>query len=79
MLSSTITTKGQVTIPYEIRQQLHLKPGDKVAFIVEEGHVILSGKINNIEAAFGLVKSKRSVSLSQMEKAIKKGGGDDRS
>lgn len=31
-----ITTKGQITIPVEIRKKLHLKPGDKVLF-VEEG------------------------------------------
>ena len=34
-----ITTKGQITIPVEIRKKLHLKPGDKVLFI-EEGNKI---------------------------------------
>ena len=30
-----ITTKGQVTIPLEIREQMHLQPGGEVEFIVE--------------------------------------------
>ncbi len=76
MLSSSITTKGQVTIPYAIRQQLHLKPGDKVAFTVEDNHVILTHKIDDVEAAFGLVKAKRSVSIEQMEEVIRKGGSE---
>ena len=30
-----VTTKGQVTIPLEIREQLDIQPGDEVEFIVE--------------------------------------------
>jgi antitoxin PrlF len=40
---SPITTKGQITIPGEIRRHLKLNPGDRVEFIVEpDGKVILS-------------------------------------
>jgi len=38
---ATITSKGQVTIPQEVRQRLGLKQGDQVAFIVENGVTIL--------------------------------------
>ncbi len=34
-----VTTKGQITIPVEIRKKLHLKPGDKVLFIEEDGKI----------------------------------------
>lgn len=34
-----VTTKGQITIPVEIRKKLHLKPGDKVLFIEEGGRI----------------------------------------
>jgi len=34
-----ITTKGQVTIPVEVREQLHLQPGAEVEFVVE-GNVV---------------------------------------
>ena len=38
---STVTSKGQVTIPKEIRNFLKIKPSDKVNFEVENGRVIL--------------------------------------
>ena len=38
---STVTSKGQVTIPKEIRIFLKIKPSDKVDFEVENGRVIL--------------------------------------
>lgn len=38
---STVTSKGQVTIPKEIRTFLKIKPSDKVDFEVENGRVIL--------------------------------------
>ena len=34
-----VTTRGQVTIPVEIREQLGIQPGDEVEFIVE-GNVV---------------------------------------
>ena len=32
---STITSKGQVTIPAEVRRHLALKTGDRIAFVLE--------------------------------------------
>ncbi len=78
MLSSALTTKGQVTVPREIRLRLKLQAGDKVGFIVENNHVVLIRKQNNIEAAFGIYRAKRHVSLEEMEKAIKNRGECDR-
>jgi antitoxin PrlF len=34
--SSTISSKGQVTVPLEIRHRLGLKQGDRVEFVVEK-------------------------------------------
>lgn len=36
-----ITTKGQITIPVEIRKILNLKDGDKVVFMAENGKVVM--------------------------------------
>lgn len=30
-----VTTKGQVTIPMEVRERLNIQPGDEVEFVVE--------------------------------------------
>jgi antitoxin PrlF len=39
--SSTISSKGQVTVPLEIRLRLGLKPGDRVEFVVESERTVL--------------------------------------
>ncbi len=39
--SSTISSKGQITVPQEVRRRLGLEPGDRVEFVVEEGRTIL--------------------------------------
>lgn len=37
-----ITSKGQITIPVQIRKKLNLKEGDKVIFIEEDGKIIFA-------------------------------------
>ncbi|MDR3070673.1 MAG: AbrB/MazE/SpoVT family DNA-binding domain-containing protein [Propionibacteriaceae bacterium] len=39
--TSTITSKGQVTIPAEIRREFGFNPGQLVTFRVEEGNVLI--------------------------------------
>jgi antitoxin PrlF len=37
MAKAKVTSKGQITLPKEIRDQLGLEPGDEVDFYVEDG------------------------------------------
>ncbi len=37
MAKTRITTKGQVTIPKEVRERLGLRPGDELEFTEEDG------------------------------------------
>lgn len=39
--SSTISSKGQITVPQEIRKRLGLEPGDRVEFVVEGGRTFV--------------------------------------
>ncbi len=39
--TSTISSKGQVTVPIEVRHRLGLKEGDRVEFVFEDGRTIL--------------------------------------
>ncbi|MGH9604705.1 MAG: AbrB/MazE/SpoVT family DNA-binding domain-containing protein [Terracidiphilus sp.] len=39
--SSTISSKGQVTVPLEVRKRLGLRAGDRVEFDFESGRTIL--------------------------------------
>lgn len=76
MNSSALTAKGQITIPADIRRQLGLHPGDKVGFLIEDNHVVLFRKENDIEASFGICHPKTSASLDDIEDAIHKRGGN---
>jgi AbrB family looped-hinge helix DNA binding protein len=39
--SSTISSKGQITVPIEIRRRLGVKQGDRVEFVIDNGRAIL--------------------------------------
>jgi AbrB family looped-hinge helix DNA binding protein len=39
MLHSTVTKKGQTTIPGEVREALNIKPGDRLEYALESDHV----------------------------------------
>lgn len=53
---STITSKGQVTIPAEIRRVLGLKPQDKIIFRVVQGKVEVEPLPMTLEEAYGSVQ-----------------------
>jgi len=58
-MESTITVKGQATIPKAIREHLRLKPGDRVKFFVHpDGSVVLLPKLS-ASALRGMIKSRR--------------------
>jgi AbrB family looped-hinge helix DNA binding protein len=54
---STLTRKGQVTVPVAIRRALGLKRGDKVAFTLEAGTVRLVRSPSVAERTAGALKS----------------------
>ena len=70
MLSSAVTTKGQVTIPAELRERFGIKPGDRVGFVEEGDKIVLQRQETAIEAVFGIVKAGKSATLGQMEEAV---------
>ncbi len=72
MQTSTLTSKGQVTIPAEVRRRPGLRAGDRVGFIVEKGEVRLVLSESRIEAAFGICKVDTSVSVEEMEQIIRR-------
>jgi AbrB family looped-hinge helix DNA binding protein len=61
MTSTTLTSKGQVTIPKSVRQQLGLRQGSRVAFVVEGDHAVMRPALPARAApasGFGMVKVK---------------------
>lgn len=51
-LLSSVSPKGQVTLPIEIRRQLGIKPKDKVAFRLEQGKVELTPARSPLEESY---------------------------
>lgn len=69
-LTSTVTQKGQVTIPLMIRQALGLKPKERVIFIKDDDRVYLKPAVNFLDLA-GSIKTKKPFDIRAMEKAAK--------
>lgn len=76
MPTATVTSKGQVTIPKEVRDALHLRAGHRLDFEVrEDGNVLIRPRTLDVMKLYGIVKSKRKkpVTLEEMDLAIAKG------
>jgi AbrB family looped-hinge helix DNA binding protein len=56
---SIVTRKGQVTVPVEIRRELDLKEGDRIAFVMREGEVRLVRTGSVVERTAGALKSRK--------------------
>ena len=76
MITGTLSSKGQITIPKKIRELLKAEISDKIVFIpLGNGEVMISTKQNSATELFGMLKHKRlakPVSLEEMESAIQK-------
>ncbi len=63
MLTTSVTSKGQVTLPKNIRQQLGIRKGSKLQAVLVEGHIELYVK-NTVaivpSSGFAMLKSKRA-------------------
>lgn len=81
MPSATVTSKGQVTIPKEIRRALKVGAGDRLDFVVEgPGRVVVRPGAADIEDLKGLLHrpGMKAVSLDEMEAAIARQHGRQR-
>ncbi|MGH8489021.1 MAG: AbrB/MazE/SpoVT family DNA-binding domain-containing protein [Gammaproteobacteria bacterium] len=76
MATATLTSKGQVTIPLEVRQRLGLDAGDRIEFVeLEGGEYAIRPVIDDIRLLKGLLrKPKRPVTVEDMNKIIRAPG-----
>ena len=59
MIESKVTFKGQINLPKSIRDHLHLKPGQRVGFEIDErGLVRLHAKNVDLRSLRGIVKAR---------------------
>ncbi len=74
MASATITSKGQVTIPKDVRDALGLHQGDRLEFSVEnDGTIRVRRKTRTLTDLVGIVKTDRRATIQEIETAIRRG------
>ncbi|MCI0420712.1 MAG: type II toxin-antitoxin system PrlF family antitoxin [Acidobacteria bacterium] len=75
MPSATLTSKGQTTIPKEVRELLKLHPGDRLEFFIQgDGTVVLKPATVDVRDLKGLLArpGMKVVSLPDMNAAIRR-------
>ena len=57
---ATVTSKGQITLPKEVRDRLGIHPGSEVEFEIEDGRAIMHKRVSEeaIERWQGYLKGK---------------------
>ena len=80
MSTATLTSKGQITIPADVRRELNVDAGDRVEFVqIEPGRyelVAATRSVRELKGMFG--KATRRVSIEEMNAAIAKKGSSAR-
>lgn len=69
-MATTVTTKGQVTIPRRVRDLLGIEPGSAVAFeVAEDGRVILNkvGRAPRPPGRFAELRGRASAGMTTEE------------
>jgi AbrB family looped-hinge helix DNA binding protein len=77
MQESTVTTRGQTTLPRDVRTALELGPGDRVRYVILDGEVRLLKARPVAELAGFLARPGReAVGLEEMDEAIAAGAAE---
>ncbi len=76
MAAATLTSKGQITIPSQVREALGLGAGDRVEFVEEgKGKFAIVAATRPVQELKGLIpKPVKPVSVEQMNAAIARRG-----
>ena len=72
MTTATLTSKGQITVPVEVRRALQVESGDKIEFIqIEPGRFELMAATRSVRELKGMFgPASRVVSIEEMNAAI---------
>lgn len=77
MPSATMTSKGQITIPKEMRDDLGLTAGSKVMFVkLPSGHYRIVPRTGSVEDFIGLLydPARKPMTIEEINEAIAEGG-----
>jgi len=77
MPCATLTSKGQITIPKEVRERLRLHSGDRIDFsILGDGEALMRPVTRKVDEVFGCLRDKarragRPVGVEEMNEAVR--------
>ena len=74
MSQATLTSKGQVTIPKAVREQLDLKVGDRIDFVVNDaGEAVIRLVSRSTEEVQGMLshRARTPITVEQMDEAVR--------
>lgn len=81
MAAATITSKGQVTLPVQVRAALGVDAGDRIEFVeVGKGEFNIVAATRSVKELDGLLyrKGRKPISIEEMNAAIAKGASRSR-
>ena len=74
MSVATLTSKGQITIPSDVRRSLGLRQGDRLEFtVLGDGTIRVRPKTRKLTDLIGIVKTERHATLDEIDTAIRDG------
>ena len=74
MSTATVTGKGQVTIPADVRRRMGLDAGDRIEFVeVEDGEYLIKPATDDVRTLKGLLrKPSKSISIADMNATVRR-------
>ena len=73
MVTATVTSKGQITIPKAVRNSLRLRTGDRVEFVVQgRSEAVLKTVTRTVDEVFGILRKpgRPQKTIEEMDEAI---------
>jgi antitoxin PrlF len=72
MSMATITSKGQITLPKEVRDELRLKEGDRVSFEKIDGRFVLRPQNKSVMDLAGILRrpDEKALTVREMDEAV---------
>jgi antitoxin PrlF len=72
MSTATVTSKGQITLPQDVRNDLELKVGDKVSFEKVDGRYVLKPQNKSIMALAGILHrpGEKAMTIEEMDEKL---------
>jgi antitoxin PrlF len=74
MAKSTLTSKGQTTVPKEVREALDLEVGDKLSWQIEKGKVTVTTERPSFFRWEGFIKTSSGEVVREVAEARKRRG-----